>query len=64
VRVCFLPGPCCGNRHGQCLDVLFTSIMPTLRMLKTLDDGITADIALFAAAIKPGQASQQAMFNA
>ena len=44
--VCLRPGPCCGNRHGQCLEQLTTSVHPGLRTVMTLLSGRTATIAL------------------
>ncbi len=60
LRWCFRPGPCCGNRHGQCLEALLTIVHPGCWTANTLDVGITADITLRAAAKSPGQSSQQA----
>ncbi len=54
LRSCFLPGPCWGNKHGQCLDVLFTSVHPILWTRQTLEVGITAAIAVAAASMSPG----------
>ena len=34
-RVCLRPGPCCGNRHVQCLDVLLTKVQPCWWTQKT-----------------------------
>ena len=64
LRSCFLPGPCWGNKHGQCLDVLFTSVHPILWTRQTLEVGITAAIAVAAASMSPGQSSQHLTFSA
>ena len=58
------PGPMLRNKHGQCFEVLLTSVMPILWTPNTLDIGMTADIALCAAASRPRQSSQHAMFSA
>ena len=64
VRSCFLPGPCWGNKHGQCFDVLFTSVQPVRWTQNTLDAGITVAIADLAASMRPGQSSQHFTFSA
>ena len=42
---CFRPGPCCGNRHGQCLEYEATSVQPILGIRLTLF-GSTSAMAL------------------
>jgi len=63
-RWCFLPGPCCGNRHSQCLEVLLTSVQPIRWTQKTFDVGITSAIAALAAWMRPGQSSAHITFSA
>jgi hypothetical protein len=55
-------GPCCGNRHGQCLDALDTYVhaTPGRDLRNTLDVGITRLVANCASRSKPGHRSEQA----
>ncbi len=39
VRLCLLPGPCWGNRHGQCREYAITSVQPTRCRVQTLLPG-------------------------
>jgi hypothetical protein len=41
-RSCFRPGPCCGNRHGQCFQLDWTTTVPGAFTWKTFAPGRTS----------------------
>src|SRR5579862_1178096 len=61
LRMCFLPSPCCGNRHGQCREQHVTSVQPTRCWVLTLLSGRIVLMTRSHSLISPGQASAHVM---